>query len=95
MVLWRAPVLVVGSPKCLCAVGIFNLGFFTFEMIMYILMAVMITDVILLDFYNTLGLPTSTTVSLVFELLGSALAIGLLVSFNSGNNGFSQVLENN
>ncbi len=72
--------------------GIFNPGFFTFEMIMYILMAVMITDVILLDFYNTLGLPTSTTVSLVFELLGSAVAIGLLVSFNSGN-GVNQLLE--
>lgn len=72
--------------------GIFNPGFFTFEMIMLILVAVMITDVILLDFYNTVGLPTSTTVSLVFELLGAAMAIGLLVSFNSGN-GFNQILE--
>src|SRR5690606_6525911 len=46
--------------------------------------AVMLTDVILLDFYNSLGLPTSTTVSLVFEILGAAFAIGVLHSFSTG-----------
>ena len=45
---------------------------------MIIFLAVMITDVILLDFYNTFGLPTSTTVSIVFELLGAAVAISIL-----------------
>jgi phosphate/sulfate permease len=63
--------------------GIFNPGFFTFEMIMYVFMAVMLTDIILLDFYNTVGLPTSTTVSIVFELLGAALAVGLLFAFST------------
>ncbi len=72
--------------------GIFNPGFFTFEMIMYLFLAVMLTDIILLDLYNTLGLPTSTTVSIVFELLGAAFAIGLLVAFNKGD-GFEQVNE--
>lgn len=72
--------------------GIFNPGFFTFDMIMYVFMAVMITDIILLDFYNTVGLPTSTTVSIVFELLGAALAVGLLISFNNGG-GFDSISE--
>lgn len=55
--------------------GIFNPGMFYFTEIMIIFMAVMITDVILLDVYNTAGLPTSTTVSIVFELLGAAVAM--------------------
>jgi phosphate/sulfate permease len=64
--------------------GLFNPSFFTFEQVMYLFLAVMLTDIILLDFYNSLGLPTSTTVSLVFELLGAAFAIGVLHSFNQG-----------
>jgi len=44
--------------------------------------AVMITDVILLDTFNTLGLPTSTTVSIVFELLGAAVAISMIKVMN-------------
>ena len=55
--------------------GIFNPGMFYFTEIMIIFMAVMITDIILLDVYNTAGLPTSTTVSIVFELLGAAVAM--------------------
>ena len=62
--------------------GVFVPGFFTFENIMYVFLAVLLTDIILLDLYNSLGLPTSTTVSIVFELLGAAFVIGLLVSFN-------------
>jgi phosphate/sulfate permease len=58
--------------------GIFNPGEFYFDEIMIIFMAVMITDVLLLDFFNSLGLPTSTTVSIVFELLGAAVCISLL-----------------
>ncbi len=58
--------------------GIFHPGQFNFEEIMIIFLAVMITDVILLDTFNTFGLPTSTTVSIVFELLGASVAIALM-----------------
>lgn len=58
--------------------GIFHPQEFFFSEIMIIYLAVMLTDVILLDAYNSLALPTSTTVSIVFELLGSAVAISLL-----------------
>ncbi len=58
--------------------GIFNPSEFMFDEIMIIFMAVMITDILLLDFFNTLGLPTSTTVSIVFELLGASVAIAVL-----------------
>jgi len=51
--------------------GIFHPDKFYFSEIMLIFLAVMITDVILLDTFNTYGLPTSTTVSIVFELLGA------------------------
>ncbi|MBM6928964.1 inorganic phosphate transporter [Parasutterella secunda] len=54
--------------------GVFNPQMFTFSEIIVIFFAVMVTDIILLDLFNSLGLPTSTTVSIVFELLGSALA---------------------
>lgn len=64
--------------------GVFNPLFFTFDQIVIVFMGVMLTDIILLDFYNTLGLPTSTTVSLIFELLGAALVTGLLISFDRG-----------
>jgi phosphate/sulfate permease len=58
--------------------GIFVPGEFYFNEIMIIFMAVMITDILLLDFFNTLGLPTSTTVSIVFELLGAAVVMSLI-----------------
>ncbi len=58
--------------------GIFNPGEFYFDEIMFIFMAVMITDILLLDFFNTLGMPTSTTVSIVFELLGAAVTMALI-----------------
>lgn len=58
--------------------GIFVPSQFYFDEIMIIFMAVMITDILLLDFFNSLGLPTSTTVSIVFELLGAAVCISLL-----------------
>lgn len=58
--------------------GIFNPGEFYFNEIMFIFMAVMITDILLLDFFNTLGMPTSTTVSIVFELLGAAVAMSII-----------------
>jgi phosphate/sulfate permease len=58
--------------------GIFVPGMFSFHEIMLIFMAVMITDILLLDFFNTLGLPTSTTVSIVFNLLGAAVVTALI-----------------
>lgn len=57
--------------------GIFNPQFFAFNEIMIIFLAVMLTDILLLDFFNTIGLPTSTTVSIVFEILGSAVAVSI------------------
>ena len=64
--------------------GLFNPGYFTFREVIYIFLAVMLTDIILLDIYNDFGLPTSTTVSLVFELLGAAFAAGILASLDHG-----------
>ena len=57
--------------------GVFHPQMFTFNEIMIVFFAVMIADVLLLDTFNSLGLPTSTTVSIIFELLGSALAAAL------------------
>ena len=57
--------------------GVFHPGMFTFHDVMMLFLAVMICDVILLDLFNTFGLPTSTTVSLIFELLGAAVFIAL------------------
>ena len=58
--------------------GIFNPEMFVFSEIMIIFMAVMITDILLLDVFNSYGLPTSTTVAIVFELLGAAVVISLI-----------------
>ena len=57
--------------------GVFYPDKFTFAHIMLIFLAVMITDVVLLDAFNTIGFPTSTTVSLIFELLGASVAIAV------------------
>src|SRR5690606_41234294 len=62
---------------------IFVPGKFYFEEIMIIFMAVMIADILLLDFFNSIGLPTSTTVSIVFELLGAAVCVSLLKIYYS------------
>ncbi|NER19001.1 inorganic phosphate transporter [Spongiivirga citrea] len=58
--------------------GIFVPGQFMFSEIMVIFLAVMLTDILLLDFFNTMGLPTSTTVSIVFELLGAAVCVAVI-----------------
>ncbi|QHI37303.1 hypothetical protein IMCC3317_26820 [Kordia antarctica] len=71
--------------------GIFNPGEFMFNEIMIIFMAVMITDILLLDFFNSVGMPTSTTVSIVFELLGAAVAIALIKIGKDGGE-FSDVI---
>ena len=58
--------------------GIMTPQYFSFYEVMCVFLAVMVTDVILLDIFNTLGMPTSTTVSMVFELLGGAFAVAIL-----------------
>ena len=65
--------------------GIFNPGEFMFNEIMVIFMAVMLTAILLLDFFNTLGLPTSTTVSIVFELLGASVAVALIKIYGNSS----------
>ena len=72
--------------------GIFNPGEFMFNEIMIIFMAVMITDILLLDVFNSLGMPTSTTVSIVFELLGAAVAMALIKIAADGGD-FSEVVN--
>ena len=62
--------------------GIFHPEFFYFSEIIILFLAVMVTDVILLDTFNTFGMPTSTTVSIVFELLGAAVAIATVKVFS-------------
>lgn len=63
--------------------GIYQPEHFYFAEIMCILLAVMLTDVVLLDVFNTMGMPTSTTVSMVFELLGGTFALSLIKVQNS------------
>lgn len=58
--------------------GIFHPSLFAFSELMCIFMAVMVTDIVLLDLFNSLGLPTSTTVSMVFELLGATFALSIV-----------------
>ena len=66
--------------------GIFVPAMFTFNDVMIIFLAVMITDVLLLDIFNSLGLPTSTTVSVVFSLLGGAVCLGVYKMISNDNN---------
>lgn len=74
--------------------GIFQPEHYYFTEIITILIAVMLTDVVLLDRFNSLGMPTSTTVSLVFELLGASVAIAALKIYkSSGEFSFGQLLN--
>ena len=73
--------------------GIFMPGEFYFEEIMIIFMAVMITDVLLLDFFNSLGLPTSTTVSIVFELLGAAVCMAVIKIYTQEDGDIAALTE--
>ncbi|MFC2080270.1 inorganic phosphate transporter [Bacteroidota bacterium] len=72
--------------------GIFHPDQFAFSEIMVVFLAVMMTDILLLDFFNTIGLPTSTTVSIVFELLGAAVAVAVFKII--GSNGEFTSLSN-
>ncbi|MCG8579131.1 MAG: inorganic phosphate transporter [Bacteroidales bacterium] len=73
--------------------GIFNPQYFVFSEIMIIFLAVMITDVILLDVFNTFGMPTSTTVSIVFEILGAAVAVALIKVSNNPDIALSEYIN--
>lgn len=73
--------------------GIFNPGEFMFNEIMIIFMAVMLTDILLLDFFNTLGLPTSTTVSIVFELLGASVAVALIKIYTDNSQSITDLFN--
>ena len=64
--------------------GIFDPSFFSFRNVMCVYLAVVISDVFLLDLFNSLGLPTSTTVSMVFELLGASFITALISSGGEG-----------
>ena len=72
--------------------GIFHPQFLTMPELITIFLAVMFTDILLLDLFNTYGLPTSTTVSIVFELLGAAVAVAFIRIMNSSD-GPATVLE--
>jgi phosphate/sulfate permease len=64
--------------------GIFHPGMFSFNDIMVVFLAVMLADILLLDIFNSLGMPTSTTVSIVFDLLGAAVALGFIKTLEKG-----------
>lgn len=74
--------------------GIYQPQYFTFAELMCIMLAVMVTDVLLLDAFNTMGMPTSTTVSLVFELLGGTVALAIIKNVTSdGALTFAQMIN--
>jgi phosphate/sulfate permease len=93
----RATIMVIASVGIMAGVtfssgmmevarkGIFHPQFFTMPELLTIFLAVMITDILLLDLFNTYGLPTSTTVSVVFELLGAAVAMSMLKVIQAGD----------
>lgn len=88
-------IMIVASLGVLCGVmfssgmmeiarsGIFNPSMFSFNDVMIIFCAVMMTDIILLDVFNSFGLPTSTTVSIIFELLGASVCIAIFKIYAS------------
>lgn len=73
--------------------GIFRPENFSFYDLICIFMAVMVTDIILLDIFNTIGMPTSTTVSMVFELLGATFVVALIKMAAGSDLGFSDLLN--
>ena len=73
--------------------GIMNPAQFSFHEVMIIFLAVMVTDVIVLDIFNRLGMPTSTTVSMVFELLGATFMLAIIKMIADSSLGFSDLLN--
>lgn len=73
--------------------GIFRPEYFSFYDLICIFMAVIVTDIILLDIFNTLGMPTSTTVSMVFELLGATFVVAIIKMAGGADLGLSDLLN--
>lgn len=73
--------------------GIFRPEHFSFYDLICIFMAVMVTDIILLDIFNSLGMPTSTTVSMVFELLGATFVVALIKMAGGLDLGLNELLN--
>ncbi|MDE6098200.1 MAG: inorganic phosphate transporter, partial [Muribaculaceae bacterium] len=73
--------------------GIFRPEHFSFYDLTCIFMAVMVTDIILIDIFNSLGMPTSTTVSMVFELLGASFVVAIIKMAGGADLGLSQLLN--
>ena len=73
--------------------GVFHPEKLTFHAAMILFLAVMLTDIVLLDVFNTFGLPTSTTVSLVFELLGAALAVSLFTIWSNDSGSLGEYIN--
>lgn len=73
--------------------GIFRPEHFSFYDLICIFMAVMVTDIILIDVFNSLGMPTSTTVSMVFELLGATFVVALIKIAGGSDMGFNELLN--
>lgn len=73
--------------------GIFRPEHFSFYDLICIFMAVMVTDIILLDIFNSIGMPTSTTVSMVFELLGATFVVALIKMAGGSDFGFNDLLN--
>lgn len=73
--------------------GVFHPQYFTYNEIICILLGVMTTDVVLLDVFNSLGMPTSTTISLVFELLGGTVALAIFKTVNDGSMAFGELVN--
>ena len=71
--------------------GVFHPEMFTFENVMILFVAVMLADVVLLNTFNALGLPTSTTVSLIFELLGASIAVAMFTIWNDPSLSFTDL----
>ncbi len=73
--------------------GILNPSHYYFEEVMVVFLAVMVTDIVLLDVFNSLGMPTSTTVSMVFELMGAAFAFAMLKWMQGGEHLLSEYMN--
>lgn len=73
-------------------VGIFQPDLFSFHELMVVFISVMIADILLINFFNSIGIPTSTTVSILFCLLGAAVSMGLIQIFETGES-FSKITQ--
>lgn len=73
--------------------GVFQPDLFSFREVMTIFLAVMVTDIVLLDIFNSFGMPTSTTVSMVFELLGASFALAMIKTWGNPGTDFGDYIN--